>query len=241
MKYILGSLALAAMLTSVDGKAAAIVGQGTWESTLQARDLDGNASTVEAYYDTALNITWLADTHYTKTLGYNDPASYYTPPSYLSWKSAVQWAEGLNLAGYDGWRLPVLIDPGTVGCDPSVCGYENVDTSTSEFAHMYYVTLGNSPQSGGAGNGSSEINTGPFQQMGGLYWFGNEFLSDPRAAWYFGFQAFSGNQAAMLKSTPAVAWVVHSGDIGSPVPEPHAFALMAMGMAALAGLRAKRS
>lgn len=31
---------------------------GTWETRLQGRDLDGNAATFEACYDTALNITW---------------------------------------------------------------------------------------------------------------------------------------------------------------------------------------
>ena len=39
--------------------AAAISGQGTWETTLQGRDLYGNLSTFEAYYDTVLNATWL--------------------------------------------------------------------------------------------------------------------------------------------------------------------------------------
>jgi hypothetical protein len=47
--------------------AASISGQGTWESTLQGRDLDGNLTTFEAYYDTALNITWLADANYAGT------------------------------------------------------------------------------------------------------------------------------------------------------------------------------
>ena len=36
-----------------------IEGQGTCEITLEARDLDGDASTLEAYYDTVLDITWL--------------------------------------------------------------------------------------------------------------------------------------------------------------------------------------
>src|SRR3989344_215147 len=47
--------------------AASVSGQGTWETTLQGRDLDGNLSTAEAYYDTALNITWLANANYAGT------------------------------------------------------------------------------------------------------------------------------------------------------------------------------
>ena len=46
---------------SPSADAVSISGQGTWETTLQGRDLDGNAATFEAYYDAELNITWLAD------------------------------------------------------------------------------------------------------------------------------------------------------------------------------------
>ena len=35
-----------------------VPGQGTWETTLQARNLDGDTTT-DAFYDTALSITWL--------------------------------------------------------------------------------------------------------------------------------------------------------------------------------------
>ena len=35
-------------------------GQGTWETTLQSRD-GNHDGVVEAYYDTALNITWSRD------------------------------------------------------------------------------------------------------------------------------------------------------------------------------------
>lgn len=38
-------------------QAAPIPGQGTWETTLQGRDLDGNFGSFEAYYDTVLDIT----------------------------------------------------------------------------------------------------------------------------------------------------------------------------------------
>ena len=39
--------------------AAAVPGQGTWETTLQARDINHDG-TVDAYYDTALDVSWLA-------------------------------------------------------------------------------------------------------------------------------------------------------------------------------------
>jgi len=42
--------------------------EGTWRTTLQARDLDGNLATTEAYYDTVLDVTWLADANYAQTV-----------------------------------------------------------------------------------------------------------------------------------------------------------------------------
>lgn len=101
---ILGALC-AGMLLAVSGaaQAVAVSGQGTWESTLQGRDLDGNLSTFEAYYDTSLNITWLADTNYAGMS--------------MDWSTANTWAAALNPygSGITGWRLPTTIDVGNDG------------------------------------------------------------------------------------------------------------------------------
>ncbi len=71
--------------------AAAISGQGTWETTLLGRDLDGNDATFEAYYDTVLDITWLADANYAQTSGYDaDGMMDYR----------------LASLGFSNWRLP---------------------------------------------------------------------------------------------------------------------------------------
>ena len=48
---------------SVSAHSLGIPGQGTWETTLEGRDLDGNPATFEAYYDTVLDITWLPNSH----------------------------------------------------------------------------------------------------------------------------------------------------------------------------------
>lgn len=51
-----------AMLAAGAAQALGVPGQGTWETTLQPRDLDGNAANgPEAFYDTVLDITWLRD------------------------------------------------------------------------------------------------------------------------------------------------------------------------------------
>ena len=125
--------------------ATAVPGQGSWETTLLPRDLDGNPSTIEAYYDTVLNITWLADA--------NAAGS-----STMNWYSAIAWAAGLNINGITGWRLPVVnpID-GTTADDQDISyigtedrGYNDsapgtlyAGSTASEMAYMFYNTLGN--------------------------------------------------------------------------------------------------
>ena len=52
--------AAALAVVCLPAQSAAIPGWGTWETTLQARDINGDG-VVDAYYDTTLNITWLAN------------------------------------------------------------------------------------------------------------------------------------------------------------------------------------
>lgn len=88
--------ALAVAVAAPQAQAAAVSGQGTWETTLQGRDLDGSAANgFEAYYDTVLNITWLADASYAKTSGYD-------ADGLLSWDAAKTWAAQLNINGVTG-------------------------------------------------------------------------------------------------------------------------------------------
>src|SRR5690349_11799993 len=64
----LQTFVFALTLTTVVAPVAAspVSGQGTWESELQARDINSDGL-VDAYYDTALNLTWLADANFAKT------------------------------------------------------------------------------------------------------------------------------------------------------------------------------
>jgi MYXO-CTERM domain-containing protein len=175
-------------------RASAIPGQGTWETTLKPRDLDGNLATIEAWYDTDLNITWLADTNIIKTKGidkqlddqYNTciatAASKSIPESYCI---ASTYGGGTGevsgyVAGYalsmifnnNEWRVPTWVDLGARRCDDGLsydgtdCGY-NVDPNASELAHMYYVTMGNRAAYSRTGQylGVVVPNTGPFKNM----------------------------------------------------------------------------
>ena len=63
MRRMITSIALVVSVTSVN-------------AALIARDLDGESTTAEAYYDTVLNITWLAN-----ALNTNEPAIALSPSS----------------------------------------------------------------------------------------------------------------------------------------------------------------
>ena len=72
MRKLVSALGLSVGLAAGAAQAVPVSGQGTWETTLQARDMDGNPATTEAWYDTALDLLWLD-----------------APPKILTW--ATQW------------------------------------------------------------------------------------------------------------------------------------------------------
>jgi hypothetical protein len=251
-------LALAALSVAVIGStslshAAPVSGQGTWETTLQGRDLDGNLSTFEAYYDTAQNITWLADANYAMTTGADADGR-------MNWTTANLWAAGLNPygSGITGWRLPTTIDAdgpdadalGNDGCNHTPTYYQGLDCGSnisvhSEMSHMYYVTLGDKAQLSTTGTlnqpGWGLTNTGPFSNVQtGIYWSATEYAPDTSVALNFYFS--TGRQDASFKTSDGLyAWAVHSGDAGaSTVPVPAAVWLFGSGLIGLLGMSRKR-
>ena len=179
-----------------------------------------------AYFDTVLNITWLADANRAKTSGYDADGA-------MNWSAAQTWIGTLNTASYLGvsdWRLPTVTDTGTSGCNFAVtgtdCGY-NVSLSTGEMAHMYYSTLGNtagyntsgvSQPCRTAGPNYCLTNTGPFSNLQpDAYWSGTEDASDTTFVWDFDF--VDGRQGGLNRTSVIYAWAVRPGDIALvPVP-----------------------
>ena len=257
MKISLSVLVATVLATALSGAqaAGAIAGLGTWESTLQYRDLDSNvANGPEAFYDTVLDITWLRNANV--NMGNNVNGN-------LEWQPAVDWANSLVVNGIGGWRLPTMLDTGAPGCDFSYgggtdCGYTS-QTATSELAHLYFVALGNKafcppgdatcsayPQAG-----FGLINTGNFQNMQrGYYTTGLEYALDTRNAWLF--DTRDGLQVAYPKNSLRYAMVVHAGAIGTPmpftfpepevvaVPELESYALMLAGLGVIGAIVRRR-
>lgn len=95
------TLAIGCLFASLSVHAVGITGQGTWEVSLQARDLDGNMATIEAYYDTALGITWLADANAAAGTAFDGGGS--PTDGRMTWSNANAWAASLSLGGFAEW------------------------------------------------------------------------------------------------------------------------------------------
>ncbi len=262
-----GAMVVALLSWALPSGAVGVSGQGTWQTTLQGRDLDGNLSTVEAYYDTVLDITWLADANYAKTSGY-----YYTDEidGRMTWSHATGWAAGLSYSGSWGtasdWRLPDT-DPingstynsewrydGSTdrGYNQSAPGTVYAGSTGSEMAHMFFNTLGNlsychptSPTAASCLGSQPDWglkNTGPFSNLQSkFYWSGTEYASASSAAWFFNFHL--GYQNDLSASSKLHAWAVHPGDVGAvaPVPLPAAVWLLISGLAGVAVVGRRRN
>lgn len=230
--------AIASMLSAA--QAAGVPGQGTWESVLQARDLNADG-VVDAYYDSSRGLSWLADAD---PIGAND------------WQTTQSWVAALNVHGVGGWRLPTLqaavggvLDCPDYSYDGSGdCGY-NVDPARSELAHMFQVVLGNTPEVDTSGQpvptGWGLTNTGPFAKLrAGDYptaetWIWNSPQGPELYVWLF--QTHYGYQDRGVAGDPTHhAWAVHDGDVALAVPEPGTWALWLAGLALVGRLGRRR-
>jgi len=240
------SAALIALLAASPVWAASVPGQGTWETTLVARDMN-NDSVVDAYYDTVLDITWLADANYAQTRGYD-------ADGLMNLSAANQWIDSLNNANHLGtslWRLPGVVGEGGLDCfsfSGSDCGW-NVTTDDSELASLYFITLANlsavAPDrttNCDVGFGASDCftNSGPFQNVMGDFPSSPYWAVSSAFAYQFAFE--SGYQDTAHPNNDQYVWVVMDGDIAaSVVPVPAAAWLFGSALAGLAGIRRYRA
>jgi hypothetical protein len=234
---------------------------GAAHAALQGRDLDGNLSTFEAYYDTVLNATWLANANQGAGSSYDDGAN--PSDGRMTWASAYAWADTLSFTDginvYDNWRLPGTLpvngigfnfnsaaDGSTdVGYNISASGTTYAGSTASELAYMFYVNLGNpgfyTPAGVVSGCYVSPADTcldnvGPFSNLQAFLYWSNDAEGYVSDAWNFGMN--DGGQGADPKHNQFHAWAVSPGDVGA-VPEAQTAALMLAGLG-LIGWRARR-
>ncbi|MFN0182892.1 MAG: PEP-CTERM sorting domain-containing protein [Aquabacterium sp.] len=198
-------------------------------ASLAAGPLSAQAALIDRgggmIYDTTLNLTWLADWNYAKTSGYHADGA-------MNWASANDWANNLVYGGYDDWRLPSALNADASGpCGPAF------GCDGSEMGHMFYNNWGVT-----AGfdffTGSNAANLAMFKNIqAGPYWYGTEYAPDRDSAWFFYTASSGGFQTYVPKWVPIFAVAVRVGE----VPEPQTYALMLIGLGALALARRRRA
>lgn len=251
MKQLLLSCALAAAACSA----------GTAHAALVARSLDGNASTVEAYFDTALGITWMRDRNH---LAGVTPGMVST--GFVTWADGDAAITALNANsasstagyGFSGWRMPTASGVATIGGAGCQFGFNgstdcgsNVDTTSSELAHMFHVNLGNVSSRDSSGNlraGSFGVDFGlvndeDFLNLdAGRYWSGTDsfrlvFSTPLNGKVSFDFNDGSQSVFSNTSGNRGFVWLVHDGDVGTAVsnavPEPASLALAGVALLAL--------
>ena len=219
-------VAVACLLSGASAQASPVLGQGTWQNTLLPRDLDRNGET-DAFYDTALNITWLRNASITGN---------------TTWGAAKGYAENLSFGGYTDWRLPTLtpVNGSNFTYGPVTNNGTN-DGGTaktgigwgraSELGHLYYVSLANkgvcvpndaSPAYNGCAQqpGYGPVNTGNFQNYPTFSsWTGLELAGfEGSVSWAFGIS--NGYQGGQNQNTLLPAMAVRNGDVAPPTCIP---------------------
>lgn len=221
-----------------------------WRDNLKARDLDGDRS-ADAYYDRALDITWMSD---------------WTKAGFLTWNDAQTWVSTVSYHGVTGWRLPRVLPSDGIAFDTrfrnngsSDIGFARTGIgwgTANELGHMYYVTLGNigwgipdddrDARPAGPQPGWSAVQSrGPFTMYSSVYWTGTIFPGSqpgPLAS-YLNFSMERGNVSASQAPNDWLVAGVYDGDIGAPVgaiPEPSIWGMSLAGLLALATLRTSR-
>jgi hypothetical protein len=113
------------IIVTVRSHAVGVPAQGTRECALQKRDLDGDTSAIDAYFDTAVGIIRLEAENEAMSNRFNplhdpdlgtyssdlsgDYALIHSAAGHRNWRGAMLWVNAMNIAndpGCNGWRLP---------------------------------------------------------------------------------------------------------------------------------------
>jgi hypothetical protein len=197
-------------------------------------------SDYQAYYDTVLDITWLANANLAQsnTFGVGPINGNATSnPGAMGWGTASTYVAAANAAAYLGfstWRLPTVAPLDGVsfdlvpkndgsadrGYNVGAPGTEFAGSTASPLAHLYYTTLGNIAyyDTSGVLNPCAVAypfcltETGPFSNVMALtYWIGTPYDLNPNAAWAFNFGR--GEQNAFGTQLGSHVWLVLDGDV----------------------------
>lgn len=194
----------------------------------------------QAYYDTVLNITWLANANLALTQDFAVSGICTTLecpfyPGSMTWDVGHTYIAAMNAASYLGianWRLPdadVNGNSQVIQCSP---GAQNeLLCRDNELSYHYHQ------------NGISSGTPGPFININsyvgvGYYGSGTEYAADPSRRHFvnFGFSL----QGLVPKTEPTYVWAVSTGDLLA-VPIPAAAWLLGGALAGLGLLKRRQA
>lgn len=197
--------------------AAALTFCGSASSTLLDRGSD-------MVYDDVLDITW------TRQAG---------DGVVRNWADSVAWANNLEFAGFEDWRLPwasVSVQEGPTLSVVNCSSATEVACRDNEMGYMFYYNL-----DGNFGDDKTGTQTAVGgEELTGIHarhWSGTDYDSGSAR----GFDFSEGCPCIIShQNNGTFAWAVRDGDVGiAQVPEPDTYALMLAGLGLL-GFMARR-
>ncbi|NQZ28589.1 MAG: DUF1566 domain-containing protein [Colwellia sp.] len=167
-------------------------------------------------YDDVQNITWMQDTNYAKTSGYDADGR-------MNWSDSVAWAGQLEFGGYDDWRL--------FNASP-VCESGDFNCTGNELGHLFYNDFG--LEAGDlVGDAAGDPEFDLFSNIEVIYWTadwydGSYVPGRSNNAWTF--VNMGGMQNGYNISAEFHTWAVRDGDVANAIPEPTSVAILSLGL-----------
>lgn len=218
----------------------------------------------DLYYDTELDITWLAKANLSFSESFG--VSGIQADGGMDWDTTQAWITAMNTAnylGFNSWRLPTLtplngisfnyefdnLGASDKGYNISAPGTAYAGSTANEMAHLFYNTLSNKAVCDPVLSTSTTctlqpgfglVNTGPFMQLqDDRYWTDVENEQNTERAFDFNF--VDGSVGTGHKGGYFHAFAVLDGDVGaSAVPVPAAVWLFGSGLVGLVTVSRRR-
>jgi hypothetical protein len=178
-------------------------------------------------YDSRQNLTWLQDTNYAKTSGYD-------ADGLMNWNDATAWVSNLDYGGYSDWRLPnrfvIYFIPDVVSVD-----FVPVPVVFSEILGIHPLAAAGCDIFHGICIFIPTDSIPPFINMNLdsiPYWVGVDsgdlaWAEDPLRLSFFALPSSLHPKSDLLQ-----VWAVRNGDVAA-VPEPGSLALIGLGLTLL--------